>query len=968
VLTHHLVRPWGGWFSILSILFPEIPMSIRSWIRSLFTRPATLTIRKTPRRTRLSLEALEGRWCPSTITVLNIGDDPGALTYTGTDPSTGIANYTAPTLRAAIDGANSMAGPDTINFDTSGVFSTAQTINLGGTQLELTDKTGATTITGPVALTDTTGAPTNTGLGVTVNGGGLSRVFQVDSMVAASISGLTISGGMAAGTSGNGGGLANFGNATLSNCIISENSAGYLSGGVYGGADSTTTLNDCIVSGNSAVFGGGLDSHGTLTLQNHCTVSDNSATQHGGGLENYLGTTTLSDCVVSGNTSTYTGGGLFLNGGETTLTNCTISGNEASRGAGLAAVQQTTSPSHYRGSSDNYIGTTTLTNCTVSGNKATGSFAGGVYNHNSNVTLQSCTISGNSAVDTPGFVSAGGGLLASGGQTTLTDCTVSGNISSRGAGLFANGATLQLVNTTVSGNTATSGSGGGVYNDKSNVTLQNCTISGNAADANSGIVGAGGGLFCYGGQTTLTNCTVSGNSSYRGAGLFAFHTTAQLVNSTVSGNTATSGSSGGVYSKYSNVTLQNCTISGNAAPQSGGGVFLYGGQTTLTGCTLSGNSAGLSGGGVGSNFKQSQVTLTNCTLSGNSAPQGGGLWMSGLSSRAPASATLVNCTVSGNSATSGSGGGIGRNSTGSVTLGNTIVAGNTATGSGPDVSGAYNSQGKNLIGGNPLLAPLGNYGGPLTGAPGAQQVIQTMALLPGSPAIDAGISGTGIPTTDQRGQARVGATDIGAFEVQPGAATTLWESAPAATTAGQPVSVTVTLLDAFGYVATGYVGVVHFSSSDLSAGLPSNYTFTSTDAGTHTFSVTLKKAGTQSITATDTLTGSLTFTAGGIVVSPAAAAQFVLTAPQGVKHGVAFSLTLTVQDAYGNIVTGYVGTVKFTSSDGTAILPANYTFTNTDQGVHTFTGLVLKKTSKQTITLTDKQNSSLTGTLTEQVS
>ena len=193
-------------------------------------------------------------------------------------------------------------------------------------------------------------------------------------------------------------------------------------------------------------------------------------------------------------------------------------------------------------------------------------------------------------------------------------------------------------------------------------------------------------------------------------------------------------------------------------------------------------------------------------------------------------------------------------------------------------------------------------------------------------------------------------------------------SAPAASTAGQPVSLTVTLLDAIGNVATGYVGVVHFSSSDLSAGLPLNYTFTSADAGTHTFSVTLKKAGTQSITATDTLTGSLTGTSGGIVVSPAAAAKFVLTAPQGVKRGVAFSLTLTVQDAYGNTVTGYVGTVKFTSSDGTAILPASYTFTKTDQGVHTFTGLVLRKTGGQTITITDKLNSSLKGSLTEDVS
>ena len=176
---------------------------------------------------------------------------------------------------------------------------------------------------------------------------------------------------------------------------------------------------------------------------------------------------------------------------------------------------------------------------------------------------------------------------------------------------------------------------------------------------------------------------------------------------------------------------------------------------------------------------------------------------------------------------------------------------------------------------------------------------------------------------------------------------------------------TVTLLDA---VATWRPAASASPAAISAAGLPNNYTFTAADAGTHTFSVTLKKAGTQSITATDTLTGSLTATSGAVVVSPAAAAKFVLTAPQGVKHGVAFSLTLTVQDAYGNTVTGYVGTVKLTSLDGSAILTASYTFTNTDQGVHTFTGLVLKNTSNQTITLTDKLNSSLTVILTEQVS
>ena len=79
-----------------------------------------------------------------------------------------------------------------------------------------------------------------------------------------------------------------------------------------------------------------------------------------------------------------------------------------------------------------------------------------------------------------------------------------------------------------------------------------------------------------------------------------------------------------------------------------------------------------------------------------------------------------------------------------------------------------------------------------------------------------------------------------------------------------------------------------------------------------------------------------------------------------VTHGVAFSLTLTVEDAYGNVVTGYVGTVYFTSLGSTAIVPANYIFTAGDTGVHTFVNkTTLKKKGMQTIAVTDTLNSGL---------
>jgi hypothetical protein len=183
---------------------------------------------------------------------------------------------------------------------------------------------------------------------------------------------------------------------------------------------------------------------------------------------------------------------------------------------------------------------------------------------------------------------------------------------------------------------------------------------------------------------------------------------------------------------------------------------------------------------------------------------------------------------------------------------------------------------------------------------------------------------------------------------------------PASTTAGVAQTFTVTALNADGTVDTGYSGTVHFTSTDPRAVLPANTTLTH---GTGTFVATLETAGLQSITATDTTTGAMTGYEALISVTPAAASQFVLSAPSIVTLGAAFSVTLTVEDAYGNVVTGYTGTVHFTSSDGTASLPADYTFSAADGGVHTFTGLVLhKKGKQQTLTVTDTLDSSLTAT------
>src|SRR5262249_34692802 len=160
---------------------------------------------------------------------------------------------------------------------------------------------------------------------------------------------------------------------------------------------------------------------------------------------------------------------------------------------------------------------------------------------------------------------------------------------------------------------------------------------------------------------------------------------------------------------------------------------------------------------------------------------------------------------------------------------------------------------------------------------------------------------------------------------------------PGTITAGVAGRFTVTAKNADGATNTGYRGTVHFTSSDPQAVLPGNYTFTAADQGVHTFSATLRTAGSQSITTTDTAVSSGAGAQAGITVNAAAASRFTVAGfPSPVTAGVAGSFTVTSLDAYGNRATGYRGTVRFTSSDTKAVLPGNYSFTAPDAGMHNF--------------------------------
>ncbi|NER96578.1 MAG: DUF4347 domain-containing protein [Symploca sp. SIO1B1] len=333
-----------------------------------------------------------------------------------------------------------------------------------------------------------------------------------------------------------------------------------------------------------------------------------------------------------------------------------------------------------------------------------------------------------------------------GAELELNNTTLSNGMANDGGGILNRG-TLTLNNSTVSGNTATN-RGGGIFNfgyeaNAATLTLNNSKVSDNIAGSN------GGGIFNYGydgadaARLTLSNSTVSGNTATNnGGGIYNYGNTpngatVDLTSSTVSGNKTTNNNGGGIFN-YGNdadaatVNLSNSTVSGNTANNKGGGIYNYGnaadGATvTLSNSTVSGNMATNYGGGIynyGSEAGAATVTVGNSIIADNTAPTDTDVGRS--------DADNAPITDNGNNL-------IGIDS---------ITAFNTST----LVGDAMNPR-------DPKLAPLGDYGGPT----------QTHALLPDSPALDAGDNAQLMMlANDQRGATRVINTtvDIGAFEAQ----------------------------------------------------------------------------------------------------------------------------------------------------------------------------------------------------------
>lgn len=421
----------------------------------------------------------------------------------------------------------------------------------------------------------------------------------------------------------------------------------------------------------------------------------------------------------------------------------------------------------------------------------------------------SLVLSGNNTNRVYTFTSGNGGS-----GVTLNGLTVTGGKSTYGGAIFANAnGTFIISNSVFTGNTATTGgnAGGAVYCVKCSVN--NSTFSNNSAPSGNGgaLVGA-----------SVANSIFTGNSASYGGAIYEPQVTSggfNVTNSTFSNNSAT-GYGGAIYFDAGGSDFVNgTTFSGNTATSYGGAIYEFYCDVHITDTTITNNSS--SNGDGGAMFiDRGSFYFTNSTASHNySKYQGGGIY-----SYAPPSAYNSHIL-------------------------NTIISNNTSTTTSPDYYGNFQSLGYNIVGDGTGATITGTMTGNQIGTTNAPVDAKlaplaynggfglTRALLVGSPAVDAGTN-TGdsynvVPTLDQRGASRVGATDIGAFEANN---TNFVATLPNGYTTLVYNSQIVPDSDAFTYTVTG--GALPPNMTLTVTGNMVSVSGTPTAGGTYNFTVT----------------------------------------------------------------------------------------------------------------------------------
>lgn len=515
----------------------------------------------------------------------------------------------------------------------------------------------------------------------------------------------------------------------------------------------------------------------------------------------FTGTVIISGVTIlnSHNTSSIEGGGAIRNQAKLTLINSVIYNNAAQKqGGGIA---------NEAGGRLNLVATTVNSNSTLED-------GGGIYNAaGAYAKLVDANMYDNHTDAGGGGYGAGvynaGDMDIIGGSYFENDAISHGGaIANRGSGV------LTLTYAVLARNTANNW-GGALYNENS-VVMSHTSILSNQSGADGGGIkntvsgslriasseindnkisfpgGSGGGLY-NAGWLQLNNSYVKRNeaaSAYPGGGIY--NSGILAVNySLIYSNIALSGA--GLYNlNGAKATITYSAFDHNGATNSGGGIHTLNANSTVDiyFSTISWNTAG-DGGGL-ANESGSALTMINSTVSQNEATTGGG---GGLYNFGVSTATLTNTTFSSNTAASDEGDNIYNDNT--VYLKNSLIAYGSLTsncyqtGSGTNVSRGHNLsssdtcqliQSTDLTGTDPLLGPLQDNCGET----------ETHALLPYSPAIDAG-DDTACPSVDQRGKARQGVCDIGAYEATYTPELWITKQAPEEAGPGQPITYTLTV-------------------------------------------------------------------------------------------------------------------------------------------------------------------------------
>ncbi len=188
---------------------------------------------------------------------------------------------------------------------------------------------------------------------------------------------------------------------------------------------------------------------------------------------------------------------------------------------------------------------------------------------------------------------------------------------------------------------------------------------------------------------------------------------------------------------------------------------------------------------------------------------------------------------------------------------------------------------------------------------------------------------------------------------------------------GNSSNFTVTVLDQFGDLYPGYTGEIEFSSNDSSAVFtPATYTFVPGDSGVapFTYGVVFNTGGVHDLTAVDTSDPSISDSLLGIVVL-----QLKLVVSYDpvdvIANETAVDVTVEVFDQYDDPFIEYIGTVELTSTDGLIYMPElSHEFDLADEGVYTFSDIVMGMPGTQTITATDANDATITGSVDVDVS